>query len=188
LAVFHAGEVVRHDKAWLLCGASWSGKSTLTAALAAKGLPCLTDDTALLCAGEPNPKLKALPLAVKLRQTSWDLLRPYYPRLDQAPCATVGDMQVRFLACEAVAAEPGKQGYELGAFLLPDRTPGLEPGCFRISATEALARMIAGSSWLDPDPSRMARVIDLLSRTPAYLVRFSGLEQSLALLNQIPNS
>jgi hypothetical protein len=188
LAVLHAGAVVRRDKAWLLCGASWSGKSTLTAALAASGMPCLTDDTALLCAGEPNPRLKALPLAVKLRQTSWELLRPYHPRLDQAPCATLGANQVRFLTCEAVAPDPGRQGYELGAILLPDRTPGQEAGCFRISATEALARMIAGSSWIDPDPGRMARVLSVLFQVPAYLVRFSGLEQSLALLKQIPSS
>lgn len=47
-AVYHGGAVSRDDHAVVLLGMSGQGKSTLTAACAARGMPFLTDDCLLL--------------------------------------------------------------------------------------------------------------------------------------------
>ncbi|MFL5383544.1 MAG: hypothetical protein ACJ8GN_13585 [Longimicrobiaceae bacterium] len=48
LTCLHAGALAAHGAAWLLCGPGGAGKSTTTAALAARGHAVLADDAAVL--------------------------------------------------------------------------------------------------------------------------------------------
>ena len=75
-AILHAGAVGNSERCVILAGASFSGKSTLCAALMQSGLICYSDDSAVLT---PDYRIAGMPFAISLREGSW----PLFPHLER---------------------------------------------------------------------------------------------------------
>lgn len=77
-AVFHGGAVSRDGRAIAFLGPSGRGKSTLTAACAARGLAFLTDDCLVLQGAGPRRVLPDVSW-IRLREDSFEVLRTAMP-------------------------------------------------------------------------------------------------------------
>jgi hypothetical protein len=89
-AILHAGGC----GGVLLAGHTHSGKSTLCAALMARGLPYHCDDSAVL---DQEYRVAPMPFPLMLRQGSWPLLEAQFPVLNDAPVFSRWGTDVRFL-------------------------------------------------------------------------------------------
>jgi hypothetical protein len=93
----HAGVVGAGDACVLLPAASGSGKSSLTAALLHSGFRYFSDEVALLEAG--TFQVPAVPLALCVKSTGWDVIARYFPEISTLPIHERGDGKlVRYLA------------------------------------------------------------------------------------------
>ena len=67
----------------LLAGSAGRGKTTLAAVLNALGMPSVADDVALVSVRPPA--IGGLPFAFAAKPGSWDVLRTWFPALDELP-------------------------------------------------------------------------------------------------------
>jgi hypothetical protein len=92
----HAAAVFDGRACIVLPGAPGSGKTTLTAALAAKGFGFFSDEVALL--EEETLWVRPTPLSLTIKSGSLAPLSPYYPQLPELPSYWREDgQQVRYL-------------------------------------------------------------------------------------------
>jgi len=167
----HASGVVIGGRAVAFCGASGTGKSTIAAAVAAKGHAALADD--LLALREVNDATLAYPASDHLRV--WDdsarmligeghALRPLTPTWDK-----------RAFPLEALGYAVARAPAPLGAlFLIADRTaddtaPRVEP----LRAAAAFVPLVANTAatyLLTPEmrAEEFAALSRLLACTPAF--------------------
>ncbi len=78
---FHCAAMCSEAGTILMPGASGSGKSTLAAALAASGFPYVTDELVLVDLEQGS--MLGAPLAIGLKEGSWELSDGYYPHIGQ---------------------------------------------------------------------------------------------------------
>jgi len=152
--VFHAGAFVAAGRAWILAGPRTAGKSTLTAALAAAGVPILADDLVVT----DGTRVYAGPRSVDLRQP-W------------TPGATVGAVPPvrpsRLGTRWRMALPATSPWWPIGGWFFlhwADR-PALEP----VGPSQLLGRL-AASRYLRQLPSDPTRILSLASR-PAWDLR-----------------
>jgi HprK-related kinase A len=84
--MLHAGAVERDGRALILPAMPGSGKSTLTAALIARGWRLLSDEFGLL--DHQSGRLHPLPRAIPLKNRSIDVIRRFWPDADIGPVFT----------------------------------------------------------------------------------------------------
>lgn len=135
---FHGGAVVLDGRAWVLSGPRTAGKSTLLAALAADGVPVLTDDILVL---DDHAVAYAGPRCLDLRQPLPD--RPLAVR------------PVRNGSRWRIALPPLAPRIPLGGWFF--LTWGTKLELAPLTAPELLARLAAGRSWrhLPSDPTAL---------------------------------
>lgn len=95
---FHAGAFVNDGRAWALCGDRGTGKSSLLAAVAHRGLPVLADDLVVL----RGPKVMAGPRAIDLRGPS-----PHTQDRELVPARYGDRVRLRLPACPPEAPLAG---------------------------------------------------------------------------------
>ena len=140
----HAGCLIRGDAAWLVAGSPGAGKTTLCAALAAKGFRYATDDVSLVdAAGE----VSGVPFALAVKAGSWPLLEPMLPALACARTHLRAD------------------GQEVRYVLPPD---GVTRKAARLQTVIALAREAGATARLDVvDPADMLAILLAESYAPS---------------------
>lgn len=150
---FHAGAAVVNGRAWCVLGPRTAGKSTLMAALAARGRPVVSDEIVMT----DGTVAFTGPRCIDLRQPA----RDFGPRRAGAtPCPG------RHALARRPAAGPGR--CPLGGWLFLDWGPSL--ALRPVGAVELLARLAQRRSWqtLASDPAMLLALASL----PAYdLVR-----------------
>lgn len=179
---FHAGAFVAGGRAWILLGGRTAGKSSLLAALAARGVPVLTDDVVMV----DDAGVYAGPRCVDLRQAVPGLalrtrpvrdgtrLRATLPAIAD-PCPLGGWIFLNWTD----PLEPARETVAPGAAPAPRLTP--------IGASQLLGRLAARRTWpgLSSDPA----VLLALAARPAWdLVRswdWTALEPTCQLLESV---
>ncbi|MFI0793940.1 hypothetical protein ACH4OY_14805 [Micromonospora rubida] len=147
---FHAGAFVHSGRAWVLLGGRTAGKSTLLAALAARGVPVLTDDI-VVCDGDD---VLAGPRCVDLRES--------IPGLE-LPTRGVRDATRLRVTLPSVAPRLPLGGW---IFLRWGDGPALTP----VGPAELLVRLAARRS-LPELPSDPAVLLTLAGRPGYDLIR-----------------
>ena len=79
----HAAVLTTASGAVLLAGSTGQGKTTLAAVLNARGMSSIADDVALLSVRPPA--IGGLPFAFAAKPGSWEILRKWFPALDELP-------------------------------------------------------------------------------------------------------
>ncbi len=79
----HAAVLSSASGSVLLAGSSGRGKTTLAAVLNAWGMSSIADDVALVSVRPPA--IGGLPFAFAAKPGSWDILRAWFPALDELP-------------------------------------------------------------------------------------------------------
>jgi len=161
LTCLHAGAVAVGGRALLLCGPAGSGKSTTTAAFAARGHRVLADDVAAL-EWVDGPRVRPAYPHVRL----WpDAVRALYGPHGHLPPLTP-NWEKRYL--DLATGEPAfhPEPLPLGAvYLLAPHTPGAAPRLVPVPQGEGALALVANtySAWL-PDRKAEARDLAFLGR------------------------
>jgi len=135
--VIHASAVVHRDQAVAFIGPSAVGKSSLAAALCARGWPLLTDD-ALRCESGSAPRCSRGTFELRLREVAADLADLFDP-----VCARTADNRISVRATPAPLPH-----YRLSLVLAPSDGPVLRAE--RLSGVSALQTMLKAArvtSW-----------------------------------------
>jgi hypothetical protein len=177
----HAAALSRGDHVLLLPGDAGSGKSTLTAALLARGFSLLGDDTVLL---EDDFRVRGLPFALAVKAGAWDLLKPYHPSLFGLPVDRRPDGRVvRYL--RPVKMETRSLPVRWLVFPSWQRTS--DPRLKSLSRVEALKRFLPGcyaaARRLPSDD--VARLIAWIEGIDCYTLDSSDLPGALKLIDQV---
>lgn len=163
---FHAGAFVRGGRAWAVTGPRTAGKSTLLAALAAHGVPVLTDDILVT----DGSAAYAGPRCVDLREV------PPFEGLDLRPARRGDRLRLRLPSVE--------RSVPLGGWFFLSWGPGV--ALERVSASALLGGLSArrAARQLRTDPA----VLLALATLPAWRLvrprRFDAVPGTLTLLDE----
>jgi hypothetical protein len=182
-ALLHGAALARNGHGFALAGAPGAGKSTLAAGLIAAGFEYLADD--LVALSSPDAAIVPWPLPLSLKSGSLGILTPRLPQLATAPHYRTKNMDARLLIPHARAwdAEP----VALRTLFFPRFTAGAGPEALRLSAFDALQRLLADRVWLgDPiTEQRVASFLAWLNDTPAYALSYGTLDDAVGLVESI---
>jgi hypothetical protein len=160
-AILHAGAVGTTRSAAVLAGPSFSGKSTLCAALLDSGLLCLGDDSVCLT---PSFEVAGMPFALSLREGSW----PLFPHLDRP----------RFLPSNLNGTSPLVPATRL-VFVNYDpaaTTTTLDP----VPTFDALVALNQSGFWVEHTQPAITAFLDWLARIPLHRLTYSSLSEAVS--------
>jgi hypothetical protein len=176
----HAGAVYDGSSCIVLPGAPGSGKTTLTAALAAAGFGYLSDEVVLL--EEGSLELRPVPLALTVKRGSLDLLADLYPGLRAHPAHQRQDGRVVRYVPPPKAARLPDAPLPVGAVVFPrvaDET-ALRP----LGRVEALQRML-DECLVVPErlsAGKVRRLVRWMRDLHCYEMSLASLPDAVALL------
>lgn len=158
--ILHAGAVGNSDSCIILAGASYSGKSTLCAAVMQSGLLCYSDDSACLT---EHFTVAGMPFAISLREGSW----PLFPELNGP----------RFVGSNLNGSSPEAKAVGL-IFVNYDPEAAattLQP----VSTFEALTRLNASGFWVEHTKEAITAFLNWLGCIPIRELRYSSLREAV---------
>jgi len=146
----------------LIIGPSGSGKSTQTVHLAAAGWPFLTDDVLLL--GQEAAAIQAWPLrrCFAITAETFAASRFLQTRTSFDPIAVQEDDK-RLFVPHGVFTAGFRDSCVAGTLVFPELSGGRRSRVFRLSAGEAMARLIRMSPWSCYDRTTAAGHLAVLS-------------------------
>jgi hypothetical protein len=183
LMALHAAALYAGKGQMLLSGTPGAGKTTLSLALAASSrYVAAGDDIALLYAGG---FASGVPFPSAVKDGSWELLSPFYPKLHSEPRHIRPDGQkIVYLPCEA--PRPGRVPVRYLVFLRRDGTgraalralPALTAFKELLASADAPKQMLSEAAF--------GALACLANNASAYELRYSDLHDATAALKQLP--
>lgn len=183
LALIHGAALARSGAGIGLAGPSGSGKSTLAAGLLKAGFDYLADDMIALSA--PDGAIMPWPLPLSIKPGSQDAVSARHPELAQAPRYSTKGLEARLLVPPDSAWDTAP--VKMRALVFPRFTAGAAADMQRISAFDAVERLLADRIWLGY-PVTEARVIAFLTwlnDTPAHVMTYGDLDDGVRLIEGV---
>jgi hypothetical protein len=177
----HAAALARNGRVLLLPGNAGSGKSTLTAALMARGFAFLGDDTVLL---DEELRVRGLPFALAVKAGAWDLLKPYHPSLFALPVDRRPDGRVvRYLRPSTFVG----QALPAAWMVFPRWQGAPRPGLAAMSRVDALRQFLPGcyASARRLGDSEMGQLIAWIERIDCHTLDSSDLPAAIASIERM---
>jgi len=180
VVMVHAGCVARNGFGVLLCGASESGKSTLSYACARAGMSWIADDCTCLLPDSPER------IAIgRSQQGRFRVDAPaLFPELEQftARARPTGKIGIEVCMSALPGIRPAGRA-PIGALAFLERRQG-PPGALRIPGEEAVDRLLADMPTYGEDIDELhERTVRRLAEAPAYRVRYQSLEDGVKLIS-----
>jgi hypothetical protein len=178
----HAAAVAKGGRVLLLPGDAGSGKTTLAAALIARGFEYLGDDTVVL--ENHDLRVRPIPFALAVKAGAWDLLSRYHPRLTGLPvdCRPDGKV-VRYLRPPHVAAGPLPAAWMVFPAWSGRVASGLTP-LTRVDALQRfLSRCYASARCLRS--VELAQLVHWIGAIDCYMLDASDLDAAVGQLDRL---
>ena len=181
LVSLHAAAVTANNKCVLLAGVPGSGKSTLTAALLAKGFGYCADDTALLT--EPPIRVRGVPTRLGLKEGSWPVVRELWPELDALAVHQRADgKRIRYLLPDNVmSATPSDAAQTAHVLVFPHYESDSPTVMQRLRRADALLKL-AESGYDIPEVINgdvVATLIDWMTSLDCYELHYSDIQEAV---------
>ncbi len=177
----HAGVVGNGASCALFPAAPGSGKSSLVAALTHRGFQYFSDEVALI---EPNTfQVRALPLAMCIKETGWDLISRYYPVIADLPTHRRKDGKVlRYIAPPKAATK--QRPLPVSHIIFPSHRENAPTEIRPVARSEALARLMAECLVLRQrlDRHNVADLLRWIEGVECHALTFSSLEAAAELV------
>ena len=173
VAILHAGGC----GGVLLAGHSHCGKSTLCAALMARGLAYHCDDSAVL---DREFRVIPMPFAVMLRPGSWPLIEERLPAFKDAPVYRRWGTNVRFLT-----PAPANGPAPVTALVFVRHEKGAEPQLAELSVLDSLLALQRSGFWVEHTRESSERFLGWLARIRRYNLRYAELEEAEAIIGKL---
>ncbi len=184
--LLHAGAMRTRFGDVLFCGAGGSGKTTLVAGLAVRGMGYLADDSVVL--DRSHMGIHGLPFAMSVKTGGVAPLRAVYPMLDTlAEHRRPDGRSVRYLPPpEATARDSSTPSAPPRLVLFPKYVPGAECEPQPLSSVEALRRLTP----LLARPAALSRadvdaMVHWIRQTPCYAVSFGAPNAAVGAINRL---
>lgn len=185
LCAVHAGALATPGGALLLPGNAGRGKSTLSAGLAASGLPMVADDTTLL-AGDP-PLAVPVPTGLCVKRGAYPVLGSLFPALAALPEWSRPDGLV------AKYLRPGIDlGWAVGAvpvrwLVFPHYDPAHRTRLVPLPRAAALERLLSGVYFLSGtlDAANLDALIGWLAGVDCYELPLGSLDEAVAAVREL---
>jgi len=192
LALFHAATVARGDTALLLPAPSGSGKSVLLSSLVGDGYDYLSDSYACVSAGDH--RVWPFPLGINLKRGSRDFVE--IPRgfeaVDSAFPEGMEVIDLMHLELRDQMLAPPSEAWShppahLRAVVFPRYVAGAAPALSRLTAIDALARLLMALVYLgDPmTAQRISRFLRWVAATPFYSLVYGDLAAAKLLIARL---
>jgi hypothetical protein len=184
LALMHGGGIARHGSGFAIPGACGSGKTTLIAYLIASGrFTYIADD---LIALATDGRLVPWPMPLGPKAGSWQLLSEWYPYLLTAPNyrTQLGEARQILVPPDAWDTEP----VPLRGFIFPRYVAGADATLTRLTALEALQRLLGDRIWLGYPMTehRVSAFLVWLENVPAYSLVHGNVADAARMLDELP--
>ena len=153
-----------------MAGASNSGKSTLCAALMARGLGYHCDDSAVL---DREFRVASAPFGLMLREGSWSALEPLLPELKKATVYRRWGTDVRFLAPTSIA---GPTHVKALIFVRYEAIGGTE--LEELTVFESLLELQRSGFWVEHTHERIERFLIWLGTIGRYRLHYNRLDEA----------
>lgn len=178
LFYIHAGVLGRDGRCVLLPATAGSGKSSLSAALAHAGFRFFSDEVALLHAS--TFRVPAMPLAICVKDTGWELMTAYYPELPKLPVHHRKDQKT----LRYIPPPPGaiKQApWPVGHIIFPRYTKGAATELEPLSRVEGLGRLMGECLAMRQKLTQenVTQLVRWMAGIECYALRFSSLTEAV---------
>lgn len=180
MALLHAGACGTDGRCVLFPASSFSGKSTLAAALMASGFALYSDDFVGIEAG--SLRIPPMPFAIAVRRGSWDVLRDWIPAIEEAKTIEGADGPVKLLPVSGGSA-PG----EAVAIVFTEWVAGAEVRLEKLSMGDVIARLHESGFWVCHERSEIGGLISWLDGLPKYALRYGELAEAVEEVKSIVN-
>jgi hypothetical protein len=172
--ILHAGACGNASDCVILAGATHAGKSTLCAALMARGLYCYSDDSAVL---DRQFKVLGMPFPLTLRKRSWPVIDSHIPFFtDRAPIHRRLGCSVRFLPSNLPANS--SPAVTPAALVFVDYQPAASTTLQRLKPFEALLALQQCGFWVEHDCASIAGFLGWIGRLESYKLTYSLIEEA----------
>jgi hypothetical protein len=178
---FHAATLVVRARTLLLAAAPGSGKTTLSAALAARGHGFAGDDIALF--DEEAGTVAGVPFCLAVKAGSWPILEPLFPALAGLPVhRRADDKLVRYLPPPGPAPDPAPPGW----VVFPKYRKGVKVAVTAIDRAEALSRLFHESFAPSHRLGRRQfdRLADWMRGARAWQIEYGTLAEGVAAVEE----
>lgn len=180
LVVHGAGLVGPDGSGLLLIGPGGSGKTTLAAALNAKGWPMLHDDVVPV---DLDGRLLGLGLPITLKAGSWPVLESLRPDLQDAPIRQRFGQSVRLLRPHG---QPPTKPVPTGSLIFSRYQPDSPGHCQRINPEAALKGLIEAEAVIRQlTQHKLERLARWLESAPAWSLSYPDLDSGLTGVREI---
>lgn len=183
---FHAAMVADSRHGMMLCAPRESGKSTLTAYLAAQGFTLVTDEPALLLLDTAS--ISPVETPISLKEGAWKLFEDEWPELADAPVHVRSDrVRIKLLhpSLDRVARYPQRLTHIVFSKYAPSGARSFR----MLSPVHTLTRLHNGGMLLGRlfNKDKFEQFLRLICATPAFVVEYSSLKEANLLLQQLLN-
>ncbi len=182
----HAGGAVIADRLVIYPASGKTGKSTLTAQLAARGARVFTDD--VVPVNLETGKAMALGIEPHLRKPLPDAL-PAAERRWIEDHVSIANKRMAYLGLPRKGAgslAPLGEARKIGAFVLLERREGVAPllePCARVDLMKLIIRQHFGAAR--PAPEILPRFKALIESAPCWRITYSGGDEAARLIEEL---
>ncbi len=181
LALLHAAACGVDGSCVLFPASSFSGKSTLAAALMATGFDLYSDDfVGIEVSGMQIP---AMPFALAIREGSWEVLRNCFPAIEQLKAAKTLGSRVKFMPISGGELVPATAV----ALVFSEWHAGAAVSIQTLALPEVLSRLNTSGFWVRHDKVQIDAFLAWLERIPKFALRYGDLAQAVEQVRSILN-
>ncbi|MEH6348337.1 MAG: hypothetical protein V7785_24795 [Bermanella sp.] len=174
----HAAVLSKGDKCLMMPAVSYSGKSTLSAALLSADYQYFSDEMAVL---DKEYQARPVPLGIGIKQGSWKALNSYLPQLKTLKEQERWDGVPLKYVPVSTSIRHGTARKKVSHLVFPTYTQGSAAKLLAISTPQAICQLFEAGFTMKCDFSRK-QVIELLNwleSVPTYKFVFSQLDEAI---------
>ena len=181
--IIHGAAVAASCGAITLVGGSRAGKTTLTAALIAAGMPFISDDIVLLdlasCTTSP------VRLAMGCKADGWSVVSRILLEFDTNAGPPLHGGKVRYFWPPAQRrVEPGAS-LPVRLAILPSFVAGCAPDVARLRPDQFLSALGTSGAVFPAAPEQLGRLLAWVEATPAYTLAYGDTDWAVAAVREL---
>jgi hypothetical protein len=166
----------------LLPAAAGSGKTCLSAALAAAGYAYHTDEVTLLAG--PSLDARGIPVCLTVKEPAWPVLADRHPALANLAIHQRVDGKIcKYLPPPIDPADPALAAeWPVVALVFPRYSPDVKTRLSRLPRLDALGRLLEQclAIRLDLDAATVGRLVDWIAAVEVYELTFADLDSAVS--------
>ena len=180
LMTVHASAISDGRKTILFSAAPGSGKSTIAALLQTQGYKIISDDFVPI--EKSTFKAYPFPIALSVKEGSFDLLKHHYPELEKKQIITLNpEKRIKYLPIDNNIM---KMAFPVKEFIFIKYDKSVEFSMEKIEVADAIKTLFE-EAWIPPQPDNVAIFLDKITNISFYRLTYSNNKKALEAISQL---